>query len=78
MHTTRFTCYKNAKYTAFLHFLSEKFTMTISLKDCSLLVKFFYNKNGCAPEALKKFGTLKSMKKGVGQMIVQGLLKKIH
>ena len=76
MRTARFTCYKNAKYTAFFHFVSELFAMTVSLKDCSLLVKLFYS--DCAPVDLQKFRTLKGMEKGVGLMIVQGLLKIIQ
>ncbi|GBM00545.1 hypothetical protein AVEN_77355-1 [Araneus ventricosus] len=59
MRTTRLTCYKNTGYTAFLPFVSEKFAMTVSLKDCSLLVKLFYKNNDCAPVALQKFPTLK-------------------
>ena len=39
MLKTRFTFYKNAEYTAFLHFMSEKFAMTVSLKYCALLIK---------------------------------------
>ncbi|GBM47056.1 hypothetical protein AVEN_179784-1 [Araneus ventricosus] len=52
--------------------------MTVSLKDCALLVKLFCKNNDCAPIALQKFRTLKGMKKGVGPMIVQGLLKMIQ
>ncbi|GBL94545.1 hypothetical protein AVEN_235631-1 [Araneus ventricosus] len=45
--------------------------MTVSLKDCALLVKLFYKNNDCAPVALQEFRTLKDMKKGVGPMTVQ-------
>ncbi|CAL1272472.1 unnamed protein product [Larinioides sclopetarius] len=72
------TVSEKQKYTAFLHFESEKFAMTVSLKDCPLLVKLFYKNNDCAPVALQKFQTLKGMKKGVGPMTMQGLLKLIQ
>ncbi|GBN95310.1 hypothetical protein AVEN_75324-1 [Araneus ventricosus] len=78
MRTTRFTCYENPGYAAFLHFVSEKFAMTVSLQDGALLVKLFYKNNDCAPAALQKFRTLNGMKKGVGPMTVQGLLKMIQ
>ena len=78
MRTTRFTCYKSAVYKAFLHFVSQKFAVTVSLKDCALLAKLFYKNNDCAPVALQKFLTLKGIKKGVGPMTVQGLLKIIQ
>ena len=78
MRTTGFTCYKIAGYTAFLHFVSEKFAMTVSLKVCALLVKLFYKNNDCTPIALQKFRALKRMKKGVGPMTVQGLSKMIQ
>ncbi|GBM66464.1 hypothetical protein AVEN_146292-1 [Araneus ventricosus] len=52
--------------------------MTVSLKDCALLIKLFHKNNDCAPVALQKFRTLKGMKKGVGPMTVQGLLKMIQ
>ncbi|GBN58893.1 hypothetical protein AVEN_84747-1 [Araneus ventricosus] len=72
MRTTRFTCYKNAGYSAFLHFASEKFAMTVSLKDCALLVKLFYKNND--------LGTCSSAKvpDTQGPMTVQGLLKMIQ
>ena len=70
MRTTRFTCYKNAGYTAFPLFVSEMFPMIVSLKDCNLLVKLFYRNNDYALVALQKFRKLKGMKKGVGPMIV--------
>ena len=60
----------NARYRAFLHFVSEKFPMIVSLKDCTLLVKLFYKNNDCTPVALQRFRALKGMKKGVGPMIV--------
>ena len=72
---THFTCYKKADYTAFLHFVSQKLAITVSLKDCALLEKLFYKKNDCAPVDPQKFWTLKCMKKDVGPMTVQGLLK---
>ena len=50
---------------AFLHFVSEKFDMTVSLEDCTLLVKLSYKNNDWAPVSLQKFRTLKDMKKGV-------------
>ena len=62
----------------FLHFMPEKFTMTVSLKDCTLLVKLFYKNDDYAPVALQKFWTLKGMKKGVGLMTVQCLIKIIQ
>ena len=68
MSTTRFTC----------HFVSEKFVMTVSLKDCALLVKLFHKNNDCAPVALRKFWTLKGMKKGVSPMTVKSLLNMIQ
>ena len=49
--------------------------MIVSLKDCTLLVKLFYKNNDCTPVALQRFRALKGMKKGVGPMIVQGLLE---
>ena len=52
-------------YTAVFHFVSEKFTMTVSLK-------------GCAPVALKKDLDFRVMKKGFGQMTVHDLLKMIQ
>ena len=78
MHTIRFTSYKNAGYTAFLHFVSEKFDMTASLKDCALLVKLFHKNNDCTSVAQQKFRTFKCMKNGIGPMTVQGLLKMIQ
>ena len=51
MRTTRFICYKNAGYAAFLHFVSEKFAMTVSLKDCTLLEKLFYKNDDCVSVA---------------------------
>ena len=38
---THFTCYENAEYISFLYFVSEKFAMTVSLKNCALLIKLF-------------------------------------
>ena len=52
--------------------------MTVSMKDCFLLVKVFYKNNDCAPVALQKFSTLRFMKKGVCPMTVQDLLKIIQ
>ena len=78
MHKTCFTCHKNSESTAFLHFVSEKFAMTISLKDCTLLVKLFHKNKDCAPVALQKFQIVKNMKKGIGTMTVQVLLKMIQ
>ena len=49
--------------------------MTVSLKDCAPLVKLFYKNNDCTPVALQVFLTTKGMKKGVGHITVQGLLK---
>ena len=49
---------------AFLHFVSEKFAVTVSLKECALLIKLFYKNNDCVPVALQKFRTFKDMKKG--------------
>ena len=51
--------------------------MTVSLKDCVLLVKLFYKNKDCAPVALQKFRILKGMKIGVGPT-VQSQLKMIH
>ena len=75
MRSTRFTCYKNAEYKAFLNFVSEKFAMTISLKDCTLLIKLFYKNNECAQVALQKFWTLKGKKKGLGLRTVKSPLE---
>ena len=77
MSTTHFSCYKNFGYTAFPHFTSEKFGMTVLMKVNALLVKLFY-KHFFAPIALQKFRTLKDMKKGVGLMITMGLVKMIQ
>ena len=52
--------------------------MTVSLKDCALLVKLFYMNIDCAQVALQKFQTLKAMKKGVCTITVQVLLKMIQ
>ena len=52
--------------------------MTISLNDWSLLVKLFYENIDCVSVALQKFRTLKGMKKDVGPITVQGLLKMIQ
>ena len=52
--------------------------MIVSLKNCALLVNLFYKNNDCAPVALQKVRTLKGMKKGVGSLTVQGLLKMIQ
>ena len=52
--------------------------MTVSLKDCTLLVKIFYKNNHCEPVAIQKFRTLNGMKKSYGPMTVQGLLKVIQ
>ena len=41
MRVTRLTCFKNSDYTAFLLFISEMFDLTVSLKDCAMLVKLF-------------------------------------
>ena len=58
---------------AFLHFLFENFFMTVSLKDCALLVKLFYKNYDCTPVALQWFQTLKSM--NIGLLTVHCLLK---
>ena len=52
----------------------------LSLKDCALLVKLFYKNNDCASinSAEVPDLVLKGTKKGVGPMIVQGLLKIIQ
>ena len=76
MHTTCFTCHKKAGYIAFFHFAFEKFAITVSLKNCALLVKLFYKNNDYAPVSLHKFQKLKGMKKG-SPMTVQGLVKMI-
>ncbi|GFW29597.1 uncharacterized protein TNCV_3934651 [Trichonephila clavipes] len=73
-----FSCYKNAGYMTFRHFTSGNFVMTVSLKDCALLVKLFYKNNDCASIALLKFRTLKDMKKGVGPMTTQSPEKMIQ
>ena len=78
MRTTRFTYHKNARYTFFLHFVSKNFGMTVSLKDCVLLLNLFYKNNDYARIALQKFLTLKGMKKDFDLMTVQGLLKMIQ
>ena len=49
---------------AFLHFVSEKFFMTVFLKDSAVLVKLIYKNNDCAPIVLSKFRTIKGMEKG--------------
>ena len=73
-HVTRFTSYKNAGYTAYLHLAFENFAMSILLKDSAVLVKLFYKNNDCETVALQKFRKLmlKDMKKGVGPMTEQG------
>ena len=62
----------------FLNFVSEKFALTVSLKDCVLLVMLFYKNHDHAPVALQKFRTLKGLKKGVGPTTVQVLSKMIQ
>ena len=78
MHTTHFTCYKNTKYTALLHFVSEKFAITVLLKYCSLIIKLLHMNKDCAPVARQKFRSVKGMKKGVDPMTVQYMLKMIQ
>ena len=58
--------------------MSKMFDMTLTLKDCTLLVNFFYKNNDCVPVALQKFRIFKGNEKGVGMMAVQGLLKIIQ
>ncbi|GFU01858.1 uncharacterized protein TNCV_1523581 [Trichonephila clavipes] len=49
--------------------------MTVSLKNCALLVRLFCKNNDYAPIALENFRALKGMKKGIGPMTIQGLEK---
>ena len=65
--TIRFICFENTGYTALIHFMSEKFAMTVSLKDCAPFVKLFYKINGRAPIALQKFRVFKGMKKALAR-----------
>lgn len=48
----------------FTHFESEKLVKTLSMKDRALLVKMLYKNDECAAVVLKKFLTVKDMKKG--------------
>ncbi|GBL91076.1 hypothetical protein AVEN_184450-1 [Araneus ventricosus] len=51
--------------------------MTLSLKDRALLVKFFYKNGDCVAIALKKFRTLKGLRRGSGPMTAFVLKKMI-
>ncbi|GBN55605.1 hypothetical protein AVEN_170805-1, partial [Araneus ventricosus] len=51
--------------------------MTLSLKDRARLVKLFYNNDDCAAIALKKFRTIKGLRRGSGPLTAFGLKKKI-
>ncbi|GFT22302.1 uncharacterized protein TNCV_3273011 [Trichonephila clavipes] len=78
MPPIHFNFYENVSYPTSFLFTSENFDMTVSLKDRTLLVKYFYKNNYRSPIALQKFRTLKGMKEGVGLMTAQGLKKIIQ
>ncbi len=52
--------------------------MSLSMKDRALLVKFFYKNDDCVLAALKKFRSLKGMKKGYGPISAKGLKNMIQ
>ena len=52
--------------------------MTVSLKNCALLVKLFYNNNDWALVDLQVFRTAKSIIKSVGPMSVQSVLQMVQ
>ena len=78
MRTICSTCYKNSGCTAFLYFVSEKFAMIVSLKDGALRKAFLQELWLCTSSSAEVPDTQRYMKKGVGPMIVQGLLKMIQ
>ena len=48
--------------------------MNLSMKDRALLLKLFYENNDCVPTALKKFKSLRGMKKkGCGSISANDL-----
>ncbi|GBO10116.1 hypothetical protein AVEN_151251-1 [Araneus ventricosus] len=51
--------------------------MTLSLEDRALLVQLSYKNGDCAAIALKKFQTLKSLRRNSGPMTAFGLKKLI-
>ena len=76
MLTSRFTFYKTYWYTTFLHFMSQKYTMTLSFNDYSLLEKPLYKNNDCAQVVLQKFRTFTSRKKRFNPKTVRSLSKR--
>ena len=55
--------------------------MCLLMKDRAFFVEFFYKNDGCSLAALKKFRSLKGMKKGRGPlsvMAVKKILKKFE
>ncbi|GBN71550.1 hypothetical protein AVEN_275628-1 [Araneus ventricosus] len=51
--------------------------MSLPLMDRALLEKLFYKNGDCAAIALKKFQTLKGLRRGIGPMTAFGLKKMI-
>ena len=57
-------------------FVFEQLAMSLSLKDRALLSKFFYKNGVYGLTVLKKFWSLKAVKKGCGSKSAKNLKKK--
>ncbi|GIY02324.1 DUF4817 domain-containing protein [Caerostris extrusa] len=59
----------------FPHIAFKELVIILSMKDRTLLVKLYYKKGDCVAVTLKKFQTIKGMKKGCCPMSANGLEK---